>query len=121
MTTPAKVFSAYLDAFTAGDLERAFALVADDFDFHGPMLRSKGKAAFVEGASGLGPIVKRHDMLRQWSDRDEACSIYDFKIETPLGKASITMTEWVQVRDGKLARSRLVFNTPEFVALMPSE
>ncbi|MGH1341737.1 MAG: nuclear transport factor 2 family protein [Nannocystales bacterium] len=120
MTTPANIFSAYLDAFTAGDLESAFALVADDFVFHGPMLQSKGKAAFVEGASGLGEIVKGHDILRQWSDGDEACTIYDFHIETPVGKASVTMTEWVLVRNGKLARSRLVFNSPEFTAVMPS-
>jgi len=30
------------------------------------------------------------------------------------------MTEWVLVRNGKLARSRLVFNSPEFTAVMPS-
>lgn len=119
MSNAAQVFSNYLDAFTRGDLETAFALIDDDFEFHGPMLQSKGKAAFVEGASGLGAIVKGHRMLRQWSDGNEVCAIYDFKIETPKGKATITMTEWVAVERGKLTRSKLIFNTPDFVSVMP--
>jgi predicted SnoaL-like aldol condensation-catalyzing enzyme len=119
VTGPAAVFNAYLDAFTSGDLDRAYALIADDFVFEGPMLQSEGKAAFVEGSGGLQPIVRGHKLLRQFVDGDEVCSIYDFGVETPAGSGSVTMAEWNVVRDGRLASARLVFDTAAFAALMP--
>lgn len=117
---PVAVVNEYLDAFTGGDLETAFALVADDFVFEGPMLESRGKPAFVEGASGLAPIVRGHTVLRQFADGDEVCSVYDFHVETPAGAGSVTMTEWNHVRDGKLTSARVVFDTAAFAALMPA-
>jgi hypothetical protein len=50
--------------------------------FHGPMLRSEGKADFLAGSAGLCPIMRGADVYRQWEEGDELCSIYDFKIET---------------------------------------
>ena len=118
--SPTSVVNAYLDAFSGGDLAAAYELVADDFVFDGPMLQSQGKAAFMDGSSGLAPIVRGHRMLRQFADGDEVCSIYDFEIETPAGAGSVTMSEWNTVRDGKLASARLVFDTAAFAALMPA-
>lgn len=115
-----EVFRAYLDRFSAGDIAGAGELLADDFSFHGPMLQAEGKAAFLDGASGLAPIVRGNDMLRQWIDGEEVCSIYDFRIETAAGSGSITMTEWATVRDHKLASSRLIFDTAAMAALMPT-
>ena len=119
VTGPVAVVNAYLDAFTSGDLDRAYALIADDFVFKGPMLQSVGKEAFVAGSQGLRPIVRGHTLLRQFADGDEVCSIYDFDVETPAGSGSVTMAEWNVVRDGRLASARLVFDTAAFAALMP--
>jgi hypothetical protein len=116
----AEVFARYLDLFTTGDLEGAAALLTDDFEFDGPMLQAKGKDAFLAGASGLGPMVRGNRMIRQLEDGEEVCSLYEFRIETPLGSGSIPMTEWAQVRDGKLASARLIFDTAQMAALMPS-
>jgi ketosteroid isomerase-like protein len=116
----ADVFCEYLDRFTAGDIAGAAELLTDDFSFDGPILQSEGKAAFLAGASGLGPIVRGNQMIRQWVEDDQVCSIYEFKIETPAGPGSITMTEWATVRDGKLASARLIFDTAEMAALMPA-
>ncbi|HEY1451577.1 MAG TPA: nuclear transport factor 2 family protein [Solirubrobacteraceae bacterium] len=117
---PAEVFSTYLDRFTSGDVAGAAELLSDDFAFDGPMLQSQGKAAFVEGASGLGPLARGHEMHRQWVDSDEVCSVYDFKLETPAGAGSITMAEWATVCDGKLTSARVLFDTAAMAALMPS-
>jgi hypothetical protein len=116
----ADVFRTYLERFTAGDIEGAAALLDDGFAFHGPMLQADGKAEFLAGSAGLGPIVRGFEMQRQWVDGDEVCSIYDFKIETALGSGSIPMAEWSVVRGGKLVSSRLVFDTAAMAALMPA-
>ena len=119
MSKAVKTFNRYLDAFCRGDVETAAAVLSDDFAFHGPILQVDNKAAFLEGAAGLGPIVRGYEMLRQWGDDNEACSIYDFLIETPKGKGAITMAEWTKVRDGTMIASRLIFDTTAFNALMP--
>jgi len=119
MTSPKTIFESYLGAFTANDTERAAALLTDDFEFDGPMMQTSGKSAFLEGAAQLGPIVRGYRMIRQFEDGDDVCSIYDFEVETPVGKGAIRMSEWSTVRDGKLASSRLIFDTPKFGALMP--
>jgi ketosteroid isomerase-like protein len=117
----AKVFREYLDRFTAGDAAGAAELLSDDFSFHGPILRSEGKEAFLEGARGLAPVVRGNEMLRQWEDGEEVCSVYEFKVETPVGEGTIPMTEWSHIRDGKLASSRLIFDTAQMAALMPQD
>lgn len=116
----ADVFTTYLDRFTSGDIDGAAELLDDSFTFHGPMLQADGKAEFLAGSAGLGPIVRGYEMHRQWIDGDEVCSIYDFEVETPLGSGSVPMAEWSVVRDGKLVSSRLLFDTAAFAALMPA-
>ena len=119
-TQPTDIVNAYLGAFTSGDFDAAYALIADDFVFAGPMLQSVGKAAFVEGSRGLQSIVRGYTLLRQFVDGDEVCSVYDFAVETPAGAGSVTMAEWNTLRDGRLVSARVVFDTAAFAALMPA-
>jgi ketosteroid isomerase-like protein len=116
----ADLFQSYLERFTAGDVEGAAEYLVEDFRFEGPVLTANSRADFLTGASQLGPIVRGCEMHRQWVDGDQVCSIYDFKIETPLGAGSIPMAEWSVVRDGKLVSSRLLFDTAAMAALMPT-
>jgi hypothetical protein len=116
----AETFRTYLARFTSGDREGAAELLTEDFRFHGPMLRSEGKAAFLEGSAGLCPIMRGADVHRQWEEGDELCSIYDFKIETPAGMTSIPMAEWNTFRDGKLASARLIFDTAAMATPRPT-
>ncbi len=116
----AQVFREYLDRFSDGDLEGARELLAEDFSFRGPMLEAEGRDAFLQGAAQLAPIVRGNQMLRQWEEGEEVCSIYEFSIETPAGAGSIPMAEWVRVRDGKLLSARLIFDTAQMAALTPA-
>lgn len=115
----AEIFRTYLQRFTSGDAAGAAELLTDDFRFHGPMLQSQGKAAFLEGSAPLGPIMRGAEIHRQWEDGGELCSFYDFKIETQVGAGSIPMAEWNSFRDGKLASARVIFDTAAMAALMP--
>ena len=116
----ADVFRSYLDRFTSGDIDGAAKLLADEFTFVGPMLQANSKADFLAGSAGLESIVRGCEIRRQWVDGEEICSIYDFKVETPVGSGSIPMAEWSVVRDGKLVSSRLLFDTAAMAALMPA-
>ena len=116
----ADVFRSYLERFTAGDADGAAELLDDEFSFHGPILQANSKAEFLAGSAALGPIVRGCAFHHQWVDGDDVCSIYDFKVETPLGAGSIPMAEWSVVRGGKLVSSRLLFDTAAMAALMPA-
>lgn len=115
----AAVVRSYLDAFTSGDIDGAMALLADDFSFAGPMVQSEGKQEFVEGSQAAQAIAKGYTMQRQFEDGDDVVSIYEFELGAPATPGTVLMIEWNTVRDGKLASSRLVFDTAQFVALMP--
>ncbi len=119
MAGPGLVFTNYLDAFTSGDLEQAGELLTEDFSFAGPLQQTEGRDAFLQGASHLAPFVRGYTMLRQWEDDDEGCSIYDFELEGPTHSGAVRMCEWITVREGQLASSRLIFDTAAFAALLP--
>jgi SnoaL-like domain len=116
----ADVFRTYLERFTGGDVDGAADLLADEFTFHGPILQANGKTEFLAGSATAAAIARGCGIHPQWVDGDAVCSIYDFKIETPLGTGSIPMAEWSIIRDGKLVSSRLIFDTAAMAALMPA-
>lgn len=117
----AAVFRSYLEAFTSGDIDGAMELITDDFSFVGPILQSEGKEAFLAGSQAAQAMAKGHRMLRQFEDGDEVVSIYEFEVGPPATPGSVLMAEWNTVRDGKLASARLIFDTAQFMALMPQQ
>ena len=115
----AEIFRTYLERFTHGDVDGAAELLDDDFTFTGPILQSTGKAEFLAGSGPAAAMARGCEIHRQWVDADSVCSVYDFKVETPVGAGSISMAEWSVIKDGKLVSSRLIFDTADMAALMP--
>lgn len=116
-----EVFKAYIDAFTAGDIDTARQYIADDFTFNGPMVKANNKKEFFANISpDLIAMTQGYNMLQQFEAGDELCSIYEYNFETPVGKGSVYMVEWNKVRDNQLTSARLLFDTAELNALMPS-
>lgn len=120
MPTAAEIVNAYLDAFTAGEFEKASELVAAEFAFHGPFIQTATREAFFAGAAPLAKIARGHRLLRQWDEGDEVSSFYEFRLETPAGAGSVLMSEWHRVCDGRLSSARLVFDTGEFRTVVPA-
>lgn len=110
----------FLTRFTSGDGDGAAELLHDDFAFHGPLVQTDNKAAFLAETAPLAPMLQGYEMHRIWEDGDEVCAIYDLKLATPAGAGSVTVAEWSVVKDDKLASQRIVFDTAAFAALMPA-
>jgi ketosteroid isomerase-like protein len=115
-----QVVNAYLTAFWSGDVDRARSLVADGFSFRGPLAQADDSAAFFASAAPLQPIVRGHELVRQWVDGNEVCSIYRCRLETARGAGSVLLTEWDTVRDDRVAAAQLAFDTAAFRALLPA-
>jgi ketosteroid isomerase-like protein len=120
MASAAQVVNEYLAAFWSGDFDKARSLVADDFSFRGPLAQADNKETFFASAAPLAPIVRGYRLVRQWEEGDEVCTVYECKLETPVGTGSVPISEWNTVRSGRVAAARLMFDTAAFRALMPS-
>lgn len=117
--SPATLVNQYLAAFYSGDFPTARGLLADDFHFKGPFVEATNKEIYFAAAARLAPVVKGHQLLQQWEQGNEVCSIYDVNLETPAGKGSVIMSEWHTIDKHQLRSARVIFDTVMFRALMP--
>jgi len=109
--SPAELVNEYLQAFYAGNFERAKTLVSDNFHFKDLFVKAANKESFFQSAAPLAQIAKGHRILRQWVDGNEVCSIFEMNLETPVGKGVVTMCEWHTVRGGKLISRCVILDT----------
>lgn len=115
--TNTELVAEYLGALASGDVQGARSLVTDDFSFRGPMgFRTDGRDAFFAAARAKYEHVRDLRILRQWEDGDDVCSVYELDVATPRAKASLLMTEWNSIRDGRVASALLVFDTSTMAA-----
>lgn len=114
------IYEAYLKAVLTGDHETAAQYIADDFTFQGPILDTKNKKEFFANLSPqLAAMTRGYNILQQFEKGDELCTIFEYNIETPVGKGAVYMVEWNKVRDGQLTSGKLVFDSAQFNALIP--
>src|SRR6266496_3726539 len=73
-----------------------------------------GKGDF-DTARRLASIIQRIDLKKVFVDGDDVCVLYEMVTSTPAGTAFIA--EWYQVKDGKIAALRAVFDARPFAAL----
>ena len=108
-----EVALAYYDAWTSKDFDRAMMYVADDIVCDAPPGRIEGADAYREFMGPFVQILERAELLAAFGDDETAVVIYD--TET-LPVPSAPGAECVTVVDGKIARSRFVFDRLPFQA-----
>jgi ketosteroid isomerase-like protein len=112
MPTPSEVSTAFLTRFFTGDIARAASMVSPDFSFRAPLQDAPaGKAAYFGGAEKKSRFVKGFRILRQWEDGPEVSTLYEIRIETPEGKASLVISDWHTIREGQVASIVMVFDS----------
>jgi SnoaL-like domain len=108
-----EVALAYFEAWTGQDFERAMTYVAEDVVCDAPPGRIEGAAAYREFMEPFVGILERADLIAAFGDDETAVVIYD--TETVPVK-SAPGAECVTVVDGKIVRSRFVFDRLPFMA-----
>ena len=91
-------------------------LIAGDVSFVGPMAQYSGAEAFAAGIEEMAPALRGIEMLRQFEDGDEVCSVYELTLRTPGGDLTVPASEWVHVVDGRIAKARLYYDARELAA-----
>ena len=106
-----EVALAYHEAWAAGDLDRAMTHVADDVVCDAPAGRIEGAQAYREFMAPFVQMLRRAEVIAAFGDDETALVMYD--TETAL-VPSAPGAECVTVADGKIARSRFLFDRLPF-------
>jgi len=115
MTSAGEVIQSYQAALGKGDFATARKLMQDNMTFQGPLDTFTTADEYLESLKKLASIVQRIDLKKVFVDGDDVCVLYDMVTSTPAGTAFIA--EWYQVKGGKIAALRVVFDARPFAAL----
>ena len=97
----------YHEAWTSGDLERAMGHVADAVVCDAPAGRIEGAQAHRAFMEPFVQMLRRAELIASFGDDETALVMYD--TETVL-VPSAPGAECVTVEDGKITRSRFLFD-----------
>jgi hypothetical protein len=114
-TSANEIVESYRAALGQGDFATARTLMQDDMTFKGPFDTFNTADQYLEATRRLASIIQRIDLKKVFVDGDDVCVLYDMVTNTPAGTAFIA--EWYQVKGGKIATLRAVFDARPFAAL----
>lgn len=115
MASTIEVVESYRSALGKGDFGAARSLMQDTMAFQGPLDTFDTADQYLEASKRLAPIIQRIDVKKMFVDGNDVCVLYEMVTNTPAGTAFIA--EWYQVRDGKIAALRAVFDARPFAAM----
>src|SRR5437764_7687603 len=100
----------YIEAVGNKQFDRLPAFFHPDLEFSGPGVARPTHTAqdLIDGLRRLTLILRRNDIKRVFVDGDEACVIYDFVTDTPVG--AVPSVEWLTLEAGKIRSIVLIFD-----------
>ena len=113
MSSALAVALAYHEAWTSRDFERAMTYVADDIVCDAPAGRIEGAEAYRDFMGPFVEILERAELIAAFGDEETALVMYDTDTVPVKGAPG---AECVAVKDGKIVRSRFVFDREPFLA-----
>ena len=121
--TPAQIVNEFLQAFFSGDVERALGLTSEDFTFTAPyhpyQMGGSSRERFFAGAAAKAALVREIQILRQCESGCDVATLYRLEVACPAGSASLLITEWHKVHEGRVTSTCMMFDTgSDAVALM---
>jgi ketosteroid isomerase-like protein len=103
----------YFDAWTGKDFERAMTFVSDDIVCDAPAGRIEGAAAYRAFMGPFVQILESATLISAFGDDETAVVVYE---TATVPVKSAPGAECVTVEDGRITRSRFVFDRLPFQA-----
>ena len=111
-STALQIASAFLDAWTAGDFEKAGHYLADGFVFDGPIAHYRSAREFLAGSGTfIEKITPAWTEVCAFGDDREALLLYDLHLRTG---AAMRIADRYTVRDGKIQTETILWDTHGF-------
>jgi len=110
-----EIVESYRAALGKGDFTSARNLMHDNMFFEGPLDTFHKADDYLTANKKLATIIQRIDLKKVFVDSNDVCVLYEMVTNTPAGTAFIA--EWYQVKGGKIAYIRAVFDARPFAAM----
>jgi hypothetical protein len=102
------VATAFLDAWTAGDVEAARTVLADDFTFDGPGGHYRSAGEFLSGSKDfVAMITPEWTVISAFGDDHEALLLYDLHLRNG---QTMRIADHQMVRDGLVQAEQILFD-----------
>lgn len=103
----------FVQAFTGHDVATMTSLLTEDFTFEGPMMQHDGRQDFLDSLSNCAGWKMSVEFLEALESDTQAVLLYRWSMHAPVSQ-SLLMSEWYELRDGKICAVRLVFDSSQF-------
>jgi limonene-1,2-epoxide hydrolase len=107
---PAKVATAYFEAWKVNDFDTMRSLVDDEITFAGPLARVQGAEDYMEGIKGMSRITS--DMLIRKTFVDGPDVLTWYELHTTVA-SPVPVANWLHIEDGKITSLRVAFDARE--------
>ena len=107
---PAKVASAYFDAWKVNDFDTMRSLVDDDITFVGPLAQLEGAQNYMEGIKGMSRITSEIVIRKTFVDGPDVLTWYE--LHTTVASAA-AVANWLHIEEGKITSLRVAFDARE--------
>lgn len=112
-----RVVEGYFNAWTANQIEAAYALLAPDLRFVGPTGSYASAEAFRPALVGFAAMTKSAKMTDLLVQGDRAAMAYDCELPAPVG--TVRIASFFQVANGKIATYETMFDVTELRKMLP--
>ncbi|NVD72277.1 nuclear transport factor 2 family protein [Duganella sp. BJB1802] len=116
-TQALEIAHAYVNAIAAKDVEKIVSLSADDVVCNSPIGQLQGTERFRAFHDGFARMSTKLTVLAVFGGEEQAVVVYD--VETHPVPHAIT-AELIQVKDGKLVSTEVIYDATPFAAYMAS-
>lgn len=111
--TPLEIAYKYMACFYGQtSLDNMRALLADDMVFEGPFYRFDSGSDYFQSLQDDPPEGLSYEIINEFENVNCACLVYRF---TRPGMETL-MTQTFELKEGKIARMLLIFDTASFTA-----
>jgi len=114
MPKPQETVLAFQKAIGHKDFTGARKLLQDSLEFRGPLDTFHKAEDYLHALQKLSAIVEGVDILKVFEDGNDVSLFCDLKTKT-VGTSFVA--EWYQVKDGRIASVRVVFDARPFAAM----
>ena len=108
----------YLDAIAQGanGLVAARNLLADDLDYHDPLLPAATADELIDRLAELDTAAAPIEILEMASSDNTVAVLTEFTMPDDI---VVNFTQWFWLRDGKIIKSTVIYDTRPFVEHRP--
>jgi limonene-1,2-epoxide hydrolase len=98
-----ELVNSFIQAMNEEDFATARSYVRDDFSFAGVLGSRNGAEAYFKD---MEKMRFKYDIKKTFADGDDVCLLYDINMQG----TTIFTCGWYQIKDGKIASLKVVFD-----------